>query len=85
MVARLVDEVGVFVAPVGGEPHLGLVHQHFGEADDDIERRAQLVTHGGNEAALGIVGAFSLGAGIFEALLLRLAISDVTHHGDDFA
>src|SRR5689334_18986318 len=28
------------------------VHQHFGEADDGIERRAQLVTHGGNKAAL---------------------------------
>ena len=38
-----------------------LLHQHFGEADDGVERRAQFVTHGGKEAALGGVGALRLG------------------------
>ena len=69
-------------ASISSEPSVG---QHFGEADDGIERRAQLVAHGGEEAALGGVGALGLGARLLERLLLRLALGDVAHDRDDLA
>ena len=59
----------------GVEPHLLLVDQHLGEADDGVERRAQLVAHGGEEPALGGVGALGFGARILERLLLGLALA----------
>ena len=46
------------------------LRQHFREADDRVERRAQLVAHGGEEAALGGIGALLLGARDLERLLV---------------
>ena len=56
-----------------------LLRQHFGEADDGIERSAQLVTHGGEEPALGGVRAFRFRARFFERMFLHLAIGGVAH------
>jgi hypothetical protein len=38
----------------------GLFAHHVADAEDGIERRAQLVAHGGQEAALGLVGLLRL-------------------------
>ena len=59
--------------------------QHVREADDGVERRAQFVAHGGEETALGGVGAFGLGARVLERLLLVLAFRHIAKHGDDLA
>ena len=85
MIAGIVDQPGIFVAPLGVEHQRRFLHQHFGEADDGIERRAQFVAHGGEEAALRGIGALGLGARVLERLLLLLALGDVAQHRDDFA
>ena len=68
----IVDEAGIFVAAPDIEQQRVFLLQHVGEADDGVERRAQFVAHGGEEAALGGVCALGLGAGVFERLLLAL-------------
>ena len=60
------------------------LHDHLGETDDGVERRAQFVAHGGEEAGLGRIRLLGGGARQFERLLLHLAVGDVAHHGDDF-
>ena len=67
------------------ELHRLFVREHLGEADDGVERRAQLVAHGGEEAALGGIGALGLLARAFERLLLRLALGHVADHRDHLA
>ena len=47
------------------------------EADDRVERGAQLVAHPREELALGLVGALGLRAGGFRGLLRGLAVGDV--------
>src|SRR5438477_3829368 len=59
--------------------------EHFREADDRVERRAQFVAHGGKEARLGGVRTLSLLARAFDGLLLRLALALVANDCDDFA
>ena len=85
MIAGIVDQAGIFVAALGVDHQRRFLLQHFGEADDGVERRAQFVAHGGEEAALGGIGALGLGAGVFKRLLLQLAPGDVAQHRDDFA
>src|SRR5947209_3954014 len=46
MAAGLVDEMRIFTAATGVDHQLVFVDEHFGEADDGVERRAQLVAHG---------------------------------------
>ena len=84
MQAGIVDELGVFPA-LGRTQHQSLLlRDHLGEADDGIERRAQLVAHGGEETRLGGIGRFRSAAGLIERLFGKLAIGDVAHHADDF-
>src|SRR5580704_16635988 len=85
MVAGIVDQAGIFVAPLGIEHQRGFSLEHLGKADDGVERCAQFVAHGGEEAALGGIGALRLGAGVFERLLLLLAPGDVAQYRDHFA
>ena len=63
----------IFAPARGVDAHLLLVHQHFGKANDRVERRAQFVAHGGEEARLGRVGALGFRARIFKRLFLGLA------------
>ena len=74
---EFVDEHGIFVAPLAVEHQLLFLHQHIGEADDGIERRAQFMTHRGEEAALGLIGARGLGMRIDLRLLQSLVLGDV--------
>ena len=62
-----------------------LVGQHVGEADDGVERRAQLVAHGRDEAALGGAGALGFRARGIDGQLLRLALAHIAQHRDHFA
>ena len=41
---------------------LGILPQHLGDADDGVERRAQLVAHAGEELRLVLAGDFELSA-----------------------
>ena len=84
MTAGIVDQLGVFALARRIELER-VVAQHVGEADDGVERRAQLVAHGGEEAAFGIVDAFRLLAGDLERALLHLALGHVAQHRDHFA
>ena len=85
MMSGIVDEAGIFVAALGVEHQRVFLHQHFGKADDGIERRAQFVTHGGEEAALGGVGALGLGMRVEKRLLLPFALGHVAQYRDDLA
>ena len=64
----LVDVAAVFLVLVGAErpEHPGF--HDLGEADDGVERRAQLMAHVGEEFGLGLVGFF--GAGLFLGIFL---------------
>ena len=85
MMAGAVDQVGIFLPPLGADHQRALLHQHFGEADDGVERRAQFVAHGREEAALCGVRPFGFRARLFEHLLLHLALGGVAHDRDDLA
>ena len=83
MLAGIVDQLRIFLAARRVEHHRVFLHDHLGEADDGVQRRAQFVAHGGEEAGLGRVRLFGGGARQLERLLLDLAVGDVAHHGDD--
>ena len=80
-----VDEAGIFVAAFGIERQHRLLHQHLGEADDGVERRAQFVAHSGQEPAFGGVGALRLGVRVQKRLLVAFALGDIAQHRNDFA
>ena len=84
MLAGIVDQLRIFLAARRIQHQRVLLHDHLGEADDGVERRAQFVAHGGEETGLGRVGLLGGGARQIERLLLELAVGDVAHHGDDF-
>ena len=82
MLAGIIDELRVFLA-LGGIDHQHVfLYDHLGKTDDGVQRRAQFVAHGGEEAGLGRIRLFGSGARQFERLLLHLAVGDVAHHGD---
>ena len=71
---------------------LGFFAHHVADAQDGIERRAQLVAHGGEEAALGLVGLLRLvardGQAVDQPRQLGLALlqgGDVGVDADDAA
>ena len=83
MLAGIVDQLRIFLAARRIQHQRVFLHDHFGEADDGVERRAQFVAHGGEEAGLGRVRLFGGGARQIERLFLDLPVGDVAHHGDD--
>ena len=84
MLAGIVDQLRVFLAFGGIDHQHVFLHDHLGEADDGVQRRAQFVAHGGEEAGLGRIRLFGGGVRQLERLLLHLAVGDVAHHGDHF-
>ena len=83
MAARFVDQAGIFqiARRTDGPEHL--VRHHFGEADDGVQGRAQLVAHIGEEARLGLVGLLGHVASVDQFALMGLALGDVARHRDD--
>ena len=79
----IVDELGILLATCGVQHQCLFPGDHFGEADDRIQRRAQFMAHDGEETRLGGVRCFRGTARKFKRLLLELALRDVTHRGDD--
>ena len=71
MLAGIVDQLRIFLAPGRIQHQHVFLRDHLGEADDGVERRAQLVAHGGEEARLGGIGLLGGGARLIERLLLR--------------
>ncbi len=53
MTAGLVDQLGVLAVTVGQGPNMRCAHD-VGEAHDGVQRRAQLVTHVGQEAGAAV-------------------------------
>ena len=47
---------------------LGILPQHLGDADDGVERRAQLMAHAGEELRLVLAGDFELAALVLDFL-----------------
>ena len=72
-----VNVVGVF--PVFGVAQLAehLMAHGLGEADDLIQRRAQLVAHMGQELAFRLVGVFGVLQSLPELLFRRQALADL--------
>ncbi len=68
------------VALLGGE--LG-AEEEVGEADDAVERRADLVAHGGEELALGAVARLREVAGLAQLGLAAFRVGDVVERGDE--
>ena len=60
----------------------GIFLQHFGNAEDGVERRAQLVAHAGEELALGLGRRHGLVARDLELRLVALELADVGVDGD---
>src|SRR3546814_2387140 len=60
MPAALVNIAGIAVVAVAAELAVQLVQHDLGKTDDGVERRAQLVTHVGEELGLGAVGGLRL-------------------------
>ena len=58
----VVDEVGVVDDLVGRQLPLVLLGEQLGEADDGVERRAQLMAHVGDELGLHLAGELGLDA-----------------------
>src|SRR5215468_10544430 len=85
MASRLIDQLRVFVTTRCVDHQRAFVAEHFREADDGIERCAQLVAHGGEKAALGGIGTLGLGARKLNSLSFLLALRDVAHDRDHLA
>ena len=83
MAAALVDEARIFQIARAAHGSEHLVRHHFGETDDGVERRAQLMAHIGEEAGFGAVGLFRRIAGIDQGAFMRLAFGDIARHRDD--
>ena len=83
MLTGIVDELRILLATGGVDHHRLFMHDHLGEADDGVQRRAQFVAHGGQESGLGGIRLLGGGARQFEGLLLDLAVGDIAHHRDD--
>jgi hypothetical protein len=83
MLAGIIDQLRVFLAARGIEHQHVFLDDHFRKSDDGIERRAQFVAHGGEEAALGRVRLLGGGARQIQRLFLKFPVGDVAHHGDD--
>ena len=63
----------------------GLAGQRVGEADHGVERRAELVAHGGEEARLRLVRRLRLRLGPLQLALGDARIGDVGGRGDEAA
>ena len=55
--------------------------ENIGEADDGIERRAQLMAHVGEEAGFGEIAASESRAQMLEFHLVLLALGDIAGNG----
>jgi hypothetical protein len=58
------------------------VPEHLGEADDRVERRAELVGHVGEEFGLHAAGVFQLDVFLLERLLEAFQLGDVAGRGE---
>ena len=83
VIAGFVHQVRIFDITWATQGAEHLLHHHFREADDGVERRAQLVAHIGKEAALGPIGLFGKIAGFDQLALIGLALGDVARHRHD--
>src|SRR6187551_3879671 len=59
------------------------VCQHFGEADDRVQRRAKLVTYGGDEAASVRTRPLEFKPGRFKHVFVRLSLTDIAEDRND--
>ena len=84
MLAGIVDQLGIFLAARRIQHQRLFLNDHLREADDRVQRRAQFVAHGREEARLGGVRLLGGTARQIERLLLDFPVGDVAHHGDDF-
>ena len=62
--AAVVNVANIFAVFGVAEGAVNLLLHDFGESDDGVERRAQLVAHGGQELGLGAIGEFGLLLGL---------------------
>ena len=67
---------GVFLL-LGRQRAEELVQQHFGKADDRVQRCPQLMADIGEEVALDLTCRLGLGAGVLRLLFRQLARGDV--------
>ena len=81
--AAFMDQLGVFEIFRAADGAEHLMRHHFGEADDGVERRAQLVTHVGKEARLGTACGLGEIARLDQRAFLRLALGNVARDRND--
>src|SRR5262249_60424211 len=74
------DVVQILPVALATDRAVHLLDDHVGEADDRVERRAQLVAHHGQELRFGAVGAFGVVPGAEQLRLGRLAVGGVEDH-----
>ena len=77
LLARLPGIAGIVDVAAFGDRSERLLGDHVAEADDRVERRAQLVAHRGEEGRLGGIGAARLVARRRQGDLGALALGDV--------
>ena len=81
MMAGVVDQLRVLKLAPGIELERP-VRQHVGETDDRIQRRAQFMTHGGDEPDLCRIGAFGFRPRGLDRAVLRFPFADIAEDGN---
>ena len=84
MLARLVDVAHVVAIARIADRAEALVHDDFGEAENGVERRADLVADLGEEVRLQRAGAFGLATGVAEFALDLLPGREIAQDGAEF-
>ena len=85
MMPGLIDDPGIFARTrrIGGGQLFA--RQHFGKADDRVERRTQFMAHIGQKTILPDVRAFSAAIGFRQNRLMLKARGDVADDSNHFA
>src|SRR5262245_55790886 len=82
MAARIVDQFRIFNLIRCADLENGL-RQHFGESDDRVQGRAELVTYDGHEAAPVRIRPLSFESGRLKRVVLSFSLTNITEDGDN--
>src|SRR5689334_7280522 len=82
MAARAVDQFCIF-SLIRCADFENVLRQHFGEADDRIQGRAELVTYGGDEADSVRIRPLRFEPSHLKCVFLSLSLTDVTEDGNN--
>ena len=83
MAARFMDMSRILLIARAAHRTENLLDHHFGETNDGVQRRAQLVTHIGEKSGFGARGAFRRVARLDQGAFLALSLGNIPRHRDN--